>query len=330
MENLIPLVEIVETKRGQNKEFFINFFERCNLRCGFCWQDHEDWTGIDTIVEKADLVINNTNDHDFYSVNVMGGELFMDELPDSVFEDYLEFCRRVVTSVKHCEVNFVTNLVFEKTERVVRFVKTLEEALIPFTLCTSYDVSGRFNTKTFEVFERNLAVFKPWLSNISVVLTRPNIERFMRGPDPALERLYQDYPIFFDYYSPEDNAEVLQPSDVELVDFFLWLNEHYPDSQPIKAFRENQHNPATCRSSFIILPTGVTGSCRVLADRDQFKSDPTVVDNIHESEARFIQERECLSCEFYQKCGLGCFLHSDHVNITNKHCEFKRLYEAIA
>ena len=64
--------------------------------------------------EKADVVVSNTNDQDFYSVNVMGGELFMDELPDHVFDDYLAFCEQVTKEVNHCEINFVTNLVFEK------------------------------------------------------------------------------------------------------------------------------------------------------------------------------------------------------------------------
>lgn len=331
MDNkLIPLVNLVEQKRGGNKEFFINFFERCNLSCSFCWQDHSDWTGIDQIREKAETVIQQTRAGIHYDINVMGGELFMDELPQSVFADYLAFCERIHATVEDYQINFVTNLVFLQVERVLDFVRLLDSKGIRFSLCTSYDPSGRFNVETLKIFESNLPHFKLWLSNVSVVLTKPNIAHFQRGTaDPVFDRLYADYPVFFDYYSPEKNYKALQPTDEALVDFFLWLNDHYPLAEPIRSFRERSSNTATCRSSFILLPSGRTGSCRILADTSQFHSDPKVVDNIHESEARFIEHFDCLSCEYFQRCGLGCFLHSDHVSITTKTCQFKRLFKEI-
>ena len=323
------LSTVVAQKRGNNKEFFINFFERCNLACAFCWQDHSDWTGINTIVSKADAVVAATNDSFYYDVNVMGGELFMDELPDRIFEDYLEFCRRVDSQVAQCSVNFVTNMVFEKTQRVVRFFERLEEEGLRFTVTTSYDPSGRFNPKTLELFEQNLPYFSDWLSNISVVLTKPNMHYFMNKTDPVFDRLYARYTMFFDYYSPEENYKKLQPTDELIADFFIWLNENYPEAQPIRDFRENSNNPATCRSSLVILPSGTMGSCRVLADTTKFKSDPDVKDNIHEMEARFIDHYDCLSCEFYSRCGLGCFLHHDHISLTTKDCQFKRMFREI-
>lgn len=318
-------------KRGNRKEFFINFFERCNLRCGFCWQNHDDWTGIDTIRDKAALVIQHASvPGNHYIVNVMGGELFMDQLPDRVLEDYLYFCEEVASKVESYEINFVTNLVFNNTSRIKAFLRQLEERKIKFGLCTSYDPAGRFNPLTLSVFTCNLALFKPWVTNVSVVLTRPNIRHFMQGKvDAIFDYIYAEHPVFFDYYSPEKNQKLLQPTDKEIVDFFLWLNEHYPNSAPIADFRENKVNATTCRSSLIILPDGSTGSCRILADRKQFKSDVAVTDNIHEAEARFIKHFDCLSCEYYTRCGLGCFLHADHISITTQTCEFKRMFKEL-
>ena len=46
-------------------------------------EDHDDYTGVDDIVSKSDIILNKISD--FYTINVMGGELFADFVDDSVF-----------------------------------------------------------------------------------------------------------------------------------------------------------------------------------------------------------------------------------------------------
>ena len=43
---------IIERKRDPEQEYTLHLFEYCNLRCSFCWQDHENKIGIETITDK--------------------------------------------------------------------------------------------------------------------------------------------------------------------------------------------------------------------------------------------------------------------------------------
>ena len=36
---------LLEKKRDPEQEYTIHLFEYCNLRCSFCWQDHENRIG---------------------------------------------------------------------------------------------------------------------------------------------------------------------------------------------------------------------------------------------------------------------------------------------
>lgn len=328
-----PLVQLVQKKRGSNREFFVNFFEACNLNCVFCWQDHKSWLGVDNIPQKADQILAMVRPGERSIINVMGGELFMDKVPNWVFDDYVRFCQRIHEGLggENYVINFVTNLIHEDIMRVIGFFETLGAAGIRYDACTSYDPCGRFNAADRELFFENLEFYGDLLTNVSVVMTRPNIRYLMEHPDDDLfTKIYGAVPVFFDYYSPEKNREKLQPTDVELVDFMLWLNQHYPDAEPIRSYASGAENTTSCRSSTILLPSGETGSCRILANRDEFKSNPGVVDNIHEAEVRYVEHFGCLSCEYFRQCGLGCFLHADHVSITTQTCEFKRFYRSVA
>ena len=39
-------------KRDSQQEYTVHLFEFCNLSCSFCWQDHDDRVGVDTVLEK--------------------------------------------------------------------------------------------------------------------------------------------------------------------------------------------------------------------------------------------------------------------------------------
>lgn len=326
MNDLIPIVELVDLKRGSDQEFFINFFEACNLRCSFCWQDHNDFSGIDDIPAKAEMVLSNYTPGKVPVINIMGGELFMDELPDSVFDDYLEFARRIAHLPNHT-LNIVTNLVFNKVTRVVGFLDTLTEIGVNYRLTTSYDPKGRFTERTFSVFERNLETFMGDVECISVVLTKPNIVTLMAG-DERFERLAITHHFFFDYYSPEKNVNAMLPTEDDIVDFLIWLNGKYPTFEPVRSMRVNGENQTSCKASVVILPDGEVGGCRLLADKKQFRS-PVQDESIGTATASFVTERGCMQCQHFQYCVLGCFLQSDHLDYTISECAFKRLYGEI-
>lgn len=253
-----------------------------------------------------------------FEVNVMGGELFFDEIPDPLFEDYFffaleihKFCENVDAEVS---LNWVTNLVYSKTERVLKFMEKQRLAGIDSCLTTSYDPRGRFNTTNYKLFKKNLDVFSGHLRNISVVMTRPNIKAILKG-DPRLDELYKSHPFYFDYYSPESNFQSMLPKDSELFEFFKHMLHRFPEAQPFKSWRANTFNKMTCRSSDIVLPTGETGKCRALLSKDMYDKFYSKIDTKTNSnmEERFTQKRNCITCEYFKKCGLGCFLQTDFI-----------------
>jgi sulfatase maturation enzyme AslB (radical SAM superfamily) len=78
---------ILERKRDPEQEYTLHLFEYCNLRCSFCWQDHENRVGLSNIVDKLEpiekFLQNETRDSVVF--NAMGGEVFAPE----IFDDFL-------------------------------------------------------------------------------------------------------------------------------------------------------------------------------------------------------------------------------------------------
>ena len=100
---------VMQRKYNDEGEFFINFFERCNLKCGFCYQKHDDWTGIENIADKADQVLERAEQlkgrYKGFQINMMGGELFMDEVSDLAFDDYLSFATIIEAYSSYLPIN---------------------------------------------------------------------------------------------------------------------------------------------------------------------------------------------------------------------------------
>ena len=76
-------------KRGTHGEVIVFLFEKCNLNCMFCTQDHASTVGMNRIQEKFEDVTKSIETQyvfgkrDF-SVHLMGGELLSDDIPDNI------------------------------------------------------------------------------------------------------------------------------------------------------------------------------------------------------------------------------------------------------
>lgn len=337
-QQIHPTDILLANKRSERGEFFVNLFEYCNLSCSFCWQDHDSKVGMDSIVRNADNVIRQivASPLDGFDVNIMGGELFCDEINDDVFGDYEEFVLRIDEQArehnKRCTYNWVTNLVYSDVDRVTALIDELRSYEIDTNLTTSYDSAGRFNKKTLRVFLNNLEKTSDYIKTIGVVLTKPTIERLLKDDDEVLKYLYKDFTLFFDYYSPEKNAEKMAPSDELLLKGLIFLVDNYPKAGPIYDWINNFHNKMTCRSSNVVLPTGETGKCRVLLNKEQHKDFSTPINFVSNNnmELTFIEKNLCISCEYFDRCGLGCYLHSDFLRrATLPECVFKMMFDYI-
>lgn len=308
---------IADIKRGKEGEFFINLFEWCNMRCSFCWQDHSKWDGIESIVSRSTDIYDymNKDSRDYFSVNLMGGELFADEIPESIFEDYLKLVKEIHKNTsKKFEVNWVTNLVYENIERVRNLVNEVKKLGIKTTIATSFDFAGRFNIHQKKLFEKNVYLLKDLIGTVSVVLTKPNIEKFTSKKDDLFEKMYKDnFLFYFDYYSPEDSYSLNAPSDALIQKGLLYLVDNYPEIYPIKDWINKTENEMSCRGSVVIDHTGVKGQCRSLLTSftSNLMNSEVVIKNNTSMEETFVNKYDCISCSFFKRCGMGCFLQHD-------------------
>lgn len=330
VNQLIPIVDLLATKKGPIKEAHLILFERCNLRCSFCHQDHD--AAISTgekVLEKVNTFIANSNPEDRYVINLTGGELFMDEVPDELFEYYLTAGLRLLRHFKDAKLVFGTNLVFEKMARV-KALMTLLSSQGHACLATSYDPAGRFNASTRELFFKNLEDVKQWVETVNVVITRQNIDVFIKGTEgPEFKGMCDQHDVYFDHYIPSERYEEHQPTEHAIHELYLKLNEKYPNSLPIKAWKENRWNDTTCRSTKIINANGVVTTCWSEAGKDAVLDEGKGLAAKHAAEERFIEHYGCMSCEYYQRCGLRCFLHHSFVEKEGAVCEIKLMFQAI-
>lgn len=334
------LSHILERKLPDASEIELHLFELCNLRCHFCGQDHEDKTGFDQILDKVkpvqDFIARNSRKH--HILNIMGGEIFNDELPDSLIATYKEFAQKVQSFAQErghtCTFNWVTNLIFEKSDRVNEFLQDLDQAGINANISTSYDFTGRKNSLwNVDTFKRNLELFKTRVFTVGFVLTKPAISSLMTKVDPFFDYLYDNYPVYFDYYVPENGANVLMPTDQDLLDVYLYIAKKYPRISPVKELLENSENKMTCYSlnKLTLLPDGREVKCRYLKYKDgQFRHAIDYGSNENIIEAH-LQENECLSCEWFGRCGFRCFVQADWAQRKKTEtCLFKTFFNETA
>lgn len=327
---LIPLVNILDDKKGPLKEAHLILFERCNMRCSFCHQDHESEVSTgEAILEKVETLIRNSDPQDQYVLNITGGELFMDEIPDWLFDYYLLAGQRLLQHFKDAKLVFGTNLVFENTARVRR----LMHMLMPFGkvyLATSYDPAGRFNAEQRKSFFKNLMDLEEYVDTVNVVITRQNIDVFLKGQEgPEFAVLCAGFNVYFDHYIPSERFEEHQPSEHAISDLYLVLNDRYPNSYPIKAWKEQRFNATTCRSTKIINTDGVVTTCWSEAGKDAILDEGKGLAAKQAAEDRFLEKYNCLACEYYTRCGLRCFLHHSFVDDGNTECQIKIMFDRI-
>lgn len=331
MNNLIPIFDILADKKGEQKEAHLILFEYCNLRCSFCHQDHDSKVGVsaDAMWDKLNTLLANTNPRDSYVMNITGGELFLDEFPDSQFDVYYDIARRIMGHYDDVKVVFGTNLIYGNTERVLRLMNLLKPHG-KVKIATSYDPAGRFDRDSFVQFMFNMTVLEEFIDTVNVVITRQNIEVILAGKETAtLDWLCYNFKVFFDHYIPSEQFERIQPSEDQIGKLYLYLNEHHPNSYPLISWKENQINVTTCRSTKIINKDGVVSTCWSEAGKDSILDEGLGLMAKNQAEQRFLEHYDCFACDYYQRCGLRCFLHHSFIEGGSKDCQIKALFDKI-
>ena len=326
---------VIKDKVIDWSEIVVNFFEHCNMSCVFCPQDHNSRVGLsrEEILKKVDPVCNwivNNKNKEFH-LHVMGGELFQDELIDQGFIEYYgEFIEQVRNKVPKDKVlifNFVTNLVNDRMDQVIQFCQKYN-----LTMSVSYDLAGRFNPAQFEIFKQNIELFKPYIKLISLVITKQNIANLLKGDDYH-DYLYNNFTMTWDHLLPGHNAlKVMMPKESELYEFYKILIDKYPKTMNVESFlgtAPNNKMACTRGSSFTIMydntsPKGCSGSVLMKNNVTSNLEGTAIIQN-------FMNERNCFTCEFYQKCGFSCFISSDYKELTKDldECVFKKSFKYV-
>lgn len=305
-------------KITKSSEIELHLFEYCNLSCSFCGQDHKNKEGMNTIVEKARQVVDfiAASPMDSHIVNIMGGEIFNDDIPESIFADYVAFCTIINdyarAQAQEVRFNFVSNLIFSKnTAQVEQVLAVVKNSM----LSTSYDFAGRgLDINRMLTFKRNLQHFKERVGVVGFVLTRPAIRKLIENKDKYFkEVLYPNFPLYFDWYVPEATADKMLPSEQEMLDAFNYIAKHYSKVEPVNAMLANEFNQMTCYSlnKVTILPSGKEVTCRYLDYKpEEFEHPIDYSSNANIVQAH-LERHDCLSCEYYQRCQFRCFVQAD-------------------
>lgn len=317
-------------KRSILGEIIVTLFEHCNMSCKFCSQDHNSTVGMDSIRDKLSnvkrAVENMSKTRKQFSVHFMGGEVFSDFVSDSCFDDYRYLADELESWSKEnnydVEICFTTNFVYENTSRLQKLLDDCPQ----IKLLTSYDPSGRFGLGQLNLFKKNVVQFETYIKSANVIMTKPNIDKFLKGDTPFFDYLYERYDIYFDYYTPEKNREKMTPNDVQLRDFMIFMFDNYPNCLPFKDYPSKIKKRMTCQDTFTILPSGDAGSCTILLSQDLDNYRPTK----EEMEQKWFEDYNCLECPHFQRCSMGCFL-SNHLKSfrTQDPCWLAEVYDHV-
>lgn len=329
------LNQLLASKVQDSSEIEHHLFEKCNLNCSFCGQDHDSEEGMDTILEKAHQTVAfmATSPLRSHTVNVMGGEIFNDLIPESVFEDYYTFYRIIndyaAANDLTVRINFVTNLIFGKNLTHVKHL--LGRCNDNAWISTSYDFAGRgLDLNRMMQFKRNLAELKPYIGVVGFVLAKPSIRKLIADKDKFFkDELYANFPLYFDWYVPENSADKMMPSEQEMLDALLFVADKYPQIEPVKSLLENEENKMTCFSlnKTTILPDGREVKCRYMEyEAEQFLTPIDYSTNSGIINAH-LERNECFSCEWFNRCQFRCFVQSDWAGLERlPTCMFKTFF----
>lgn len=335
MQEDISFYKIIDNKVIDWSEIVLCLFEHCNLSCAFCPQDHSSILGAseEEILNKIPTITRYIERNDrskHFIINTMGGELLQDTWTDKGFLDIysklIEQVNQKVSSDKTVIFNFVTNLVFDKTDLIVDFIKKNN-----IILSVSYDIVGRFNTPALETFKRNIDILKPHIKMISCVLTKQNIEKIVAG-DEYFDYLYNNFEIHFDSLLPSVTRKTnvfMMPAESETFKFYKLCVDKYPKMLNIEPFlngKPNNRMGCTKGNSLTVMPDGsIPKGCSgavLLQDANTKDLGGTkIIEN-------FMKKYNCFECEFFQRCPFTCFIKQDFKFIEHdmKECVFKETF----
>lgn len=327
-------------------------FERCNMNCSFCLEDHSNSEiDLEWIRNMPQKLLERFKEEDLPDIHKItfrywGGELFFDELPDSLFLEYRELINKVneLFNKEFPDIelshSWVSNGVYKNIDRVIELLKDTGSQL-----SISYDPVGRYQKSWQESFAlRNIAKFhsEGLLAEISITLTKPNIEAYISGKS-CLRNLVFCKKFDINYYIPNKNWQELLPSDEDLFNFFKWVVDGrlfciidvsrvlrsilYPTAN-IEKVCNCDHHISACKGC---LTYNCVTSSTVFPNKDFYGNKEITEKNVAKVKQQLgLMKRGCMFCKYSNICPKCCYTSILYKDYKVTECPFKKLYEYIS
>jgi hypothetical protein len=293
----------------------------CNLRCTFCNCEADHKKHKRQPEDTLDLVkYINKNVHsrvigNILSLQFLGGELFQDKFTDEQIQYYYKFIDKVSnicdSKEKKIDLTITSNLVYKKINRLIDFIEYCKKKCHSVRFSTSYDFEGRF-TKQYQIdlWYKNFAQLKSLglVNRVTVVGHKRNLD-IIQSMDGKFDSLYKitaldGVPLWISRYEDYNDLDFYRVPEKYWYEFLIWCFDHYPKVDNINNVINNIKHPwvrsLACwderedefvYESIITNKNGISG-CRYR--------------NPKELAIQFITSHNCLSCDFFQKCGCYC------------------------
>ena len=211
-------------------ELAVPLTHSCNMACEFCFENQQHTKNVkespEKVLEILDRVIPYTlsklQEHKYKDIalKLWGGEVFYDALPDSMFEAYKTFVRKLKEAVKiPVHTVFLSNACFTKYERVLDVLEATDGYIK-----ISYDPVGRFRSKKEkELVLKTAKWFRDHKRSIgaSITLTKPAITEYIKD-DQDYNSIPTDLVHNVNFYVPNENWKQYMPDWKDLHEFFKW------------------------------------------------------------------------------------------------------------
>lgn len=327
-------------------------FERCNLNCKFCLEDHANAkVDCDYILNIPKDVVHRFSEElkhlpriEVVSIRLWGGELFMDSLSDEMFDVYKRLVDEFVRLFQELdcgirlEITWLSNGVFRKWDRVEDVLRH-SHGRIGF----SYDPVDRFRTQDEEQSMLDTANHFNQLGlceSISITLTKPSIECYLNT-----DKIFNivGFPLIdINHYVANPRWEQLIPSDEDIYSFFKFLIDHrifnvLDIQNMMRSIINNTKYPVCNCHRHISHCKGMTTYNCVLSSsvlgNEMFYASPKDITEQNVSETKMkegVAKRGCLLCDYcnicIQPCWTSILFKGSQLDQT---CPYHRLYDYV-
>lgn len=351
------IVNIIPFYKKLNKyEISCVLFDRCNLKCKFCFEEgmRDNSIDLDYIKSIPDVLFENFQKEvkahqlsiSFVNIMFWGGELFFDGLKDDVFECYYYLIdtlmdRFSVYPTIQLQFSWLSNGVFTKRDRVEKLMQYHPNCVLGF----SYDPVHRFSSKkqkTIMLDNASYFVSKGICDKISITLTKPNIKAFLNDNSDLV--FFKDLGVDVDvnYYIANPNWTYYQPDDELIYHFYKMCidNRLFNVVTLEKCFwvflntRVDKH--CDCNQCSQITKGLWSTDCAKRSSclpKDLFYGKLTCcIDESNSNEVKAtlgIQKRGCLLCKYYKRCQMPCWISVIFQHYQTTQCPYYRITQLI-